>query len=110
MTTHLLIIEAYLRRNPDNCFIAKTGETITGAILSGHDGRRGYIYHLAVRKEARRQGIGGALVSHALAALKTQGIRKVALVVFSDNQQGNAFWERQGFEARADLAYRNRLL
>jgi len=34
----------------------------------------------------------------------------VALVVFSRNETGNAFWERMGFTLREDLCYRNRNL
>ena len=75
-----------------------------------HDGRRGYIYHTAVSPAYRHQGIGTALVNAALHALANEGIIKVALVVFSRNDAGNAFWERLGFTARGDLTYRNKAL
>jgi len=39
-----------------------------GVILSGHDGRRWYIYHTTVENTARKQGIGTALVDAALEA------------------------------------------
>lgn len=100
----------YLRRNPHTCFVSEQDRTITGAILAGHDGRRGYIYHTAVNSAYRRQGIGTALVNAALHALANEGIIKVALVVFSRNDAGNAFWERLGFTARGDLTYRNKAL
>ncbi|PKV03036.1 GCN5 family acetyltransferase [Bifidobacterium pseudolongum subsp. globosum] len=58
----------------------------------------------------RHQGIGTALVNAALHALANEGIIKVALVVFSRNDAGNAFWERLGFTARGDLTYRNKAL
>lgn len=103
-------IAAYLRRNPNTCFAAAEEGRIAGVILSGHDGRRGFIYHTAVRPECRGQGIGRALVEHAVAALKAEGISKVALVAFADNVQGNAFWARMGFTERGDLTYRNRAL
>lgn len=101
-------IQRYLRRNPDSCFVAEEGGRLLGTILAGQDGRRGFIYHLAVAEHARRQGIGSSLARAAQAALKAQGIRKVALVVFADNQAGNLFWESQGFTLRTDLSYRNR--
>lgn len=103
-------IGQYLRRNPTTCFVAESGGQFTGAILSGHDGRRGYIYHLAVADAYRRNGIGKALVEHALTALEKEGIRKVALVAFTDNTLGNQFWESQGFILREDLYYRNKAL
>lgn len=101
-------VEKYLRRNPDTCFAAVDNGKIVGIIMSGHDGRRGYIYHTAVAVEYRHQGIARALVNHAMDALKTEGIAKVALVAFSRNESGNAFWEKIGFSQREDLVYRNK--
>ena len=103
-------IERYLKRNPDTCFIAKKKNKIVGVILSGHDGRRGYIHHTAVAVNKRRQGIGKALLSAALNALEKEGINKVALVAFSKNEIGNRFWEKNGFIVRDDLVYRNKEL
>lgn len=103
-------IARYLKRNPNTCFVSEHDRTITGAILAGHDGRRGYIYHTAVSPAYRHQGIGTALVNAALHVLANEGIIKVALVVFSRNDAGNAFWERLGFTARGDLTYRNKAL
>ena len=103
-------IEKFLDRNPETSFAAFDGDTLSGVILGGHDGRRGYIYHLAVREEYRRQGVGKTLVKLCLDAMKSEGINKAALLVFNRNQAGNAFWESQGFSRREDVAYRNREL
>lgn len=43
-------IACFLRRNPDTCFVAEEHGQIVGAILTGNDGRRGHIYHTAVRR------------------------------------------------------------
>lgn len=101
-------IEKYLKRNPTTCFVAEENDNIVGVILSGHDGRRGYIHHTAVASNFRNQGIGRRLVEHAIEALKGEGIIKVALVVFSKNELGNGFWEKVGFDVREDLYYRNK--
>ncbi len=101
-------IAKYLERNPKTCFVAEENGEILGAIMSGHDGRRGYIHHTAVRRSEWRRGIGSALLEHALQALKEEGIAKVALVAFAKNAVGNAFWEGKGFAARGDLAYRDK--
>ena len=103
-------IGRFLKRNPSTCFVAVEDDQVAGCIMAGHDGRRGYIYHTAVHPSQRRKGIAAALVEAALAALKDEGISKVALVVFSRNEQGNAFWEKQGFTQRNDLVYRNKNL
>ena len=100
----------YLKRNPSTCFVAEKDGKLLGAILSGHDGRRGYIYHTAVIESARSQGIGGKLLEASLNALAQAGISKVALVVFEYNEIGNSFWEKAGFSKRNDLIYRNKSL
>jgi len=103
-------IAKYLLRNPNTCFVAEKSGEIVGVILSGNDGRRGYIHHAAVAQNEQKRGIGTALVNAALAALKSEGITKAALVVFEKNDEGNAFWEKRGFTTRPDLVYRNKQL
>lgn len=103
-------IDRFLKRNPDTCFVAEYVNKIIGIIMVGNDGRRGYIYHTAVTSEYQNQGIGSKLVDTAINALKNQNISKVALVVFAKNENGNAFWEKQGFTVREDLVYRNKTL
>ena len=103
-------IEKYLKRNPSTCFVAKQDNAIVGVVLAGHDGRRGFIHHMAVAEDCRRQGIATDLLGQALAALKEEGINKAALLVFNRNEAGNAFWERQGFTVRDDVTYRNKEL
>ncbi len=103
-------IERFLRRNPRSCFVAQEGGRLTGTILSGHDGRRGHIYHTAVHPDFRRRGVGRALVHAAMDALEAEGIAKTMLVVFKANAGGNEFWESLGFTVRDDLVYRNKAL
>ena len=103
-------IKRFLDRNPDTCFVALEQEKIIGVIIAGNDGRRGYIYHTAVDPEQRHRGIATRLVNEAMGALKALGINKTALVVFSKNEGGNAFWEKSGFNSREDLVYRNKTI
>ena len=103
-------IDKYMKRNPNTCFVAVVSGKIVGVILSGHDGRRGYIHHTAVSITSRNKGIGSALIDTALKALKDEGIHKVALVVFKGNDIGNTFWEQKGVGTREDLSYRNKAL
>lgn len=103
-------IRKYLERNPSTCFVATVNGCLAGAILCGHDGRRGFIYHAAVKAGLRGRGIGSALVDAALDALKKEGITKAALVAFAANESGNRFWEARGFTRREDIIYRNKSL
>lgn len=103
-------VKKFLDRNPNTSFVAEEENKIIGIILSGHDGRRGYIYHVCVREECRNKKIGSQPVSKSPEALKNEGINKVALLVFNKNEIGNAFWQKQGFIERVDVKYRNKVL
>lgn len=103
-------IGKYLRRNPTTSFVAVEDNKVVGVILGGHDGRRGFIHHACVAEDYRGQGIGTQLLNTCLEALIAEGIHKVALLVFRRNEIGNAFWEKNGFTVREDIAYRNRAL
>lgn len=103
-------VDKFIQRNPDTCLVAEKDSQIIGVIMAGNDGRRGYIYHTAVRPDYRRMGIAGKLVDQAMNELSALGINKAALVVFDRNSAGNAFWETQGFTVRDDLIYRNKAL
>jgi len=81
-------VQSYLERNPGLSFVARCGGELVGAVLCGHDGRRGYLHHLAVPIEHRRRGIGAALVERCLAGLKDAGIRKCNIFVFGSNESG----------------------
>ena len=77
---------------------------LVGAVLCGHDGRRGYIHHLAVRPESRRQGIGRQLVRACLSGLHRQGMQKCHLFVFRQNSPAIAFWLANNFTGRDELS------
>ncbi len=101
-------IASYLARNPGLSFVARCGTRIVGAVLCGHDGRRGYLHHLAVARDLRRHGIGQALVRACLDGLAAVGIPKCNLFLFTDNAAGEAFWRHTGWVKRADLAVMQR--
>lgn len=103
-------IARYLARNPGLSFIAQEGDTVIGSILCGHDGRRGYIHHLAVDEGYRRHGIGSALVEHCLAALAEAGIQKCHLFIFHENYDGIDFWRANEWTLRQDIRIMSRNL
>ncbi len=96
-------MEAYLKRNPGMSFVAKYQKEIVGAVLCGHDGRRGYLHHLAVHPTHRNQGIGRTLVQRCVTALQRIGIQKCHLFIFNNNIEGIRFWEKIGWSVRQDL-------
>lgn len=98
-------VSRFLLRNPGVSVVAERDGKIIGAILCGHDGRRGCLYHVCVKEECRRQGIGKAMVVFCMEALKKEQINKVSLIAFTKNDVGNAFWKEIGWTRREDLNY-----
>ena len=96
-------VERFLRRNPGNSVVAEKDGEIVGTILCGHDGRRAGFYHVCVKEEYRKQGIGKAMVSFAMEILRKEKVNKISLVAFMDNELGNNFWNKEGWERREDL-------
>jgi len=91
-------LAGYLRRNPGMSQVACSGEQLVGAVLAGHDGRRGLIYHLAVSREQRGKGLGRKLTDQSIAAFKAAGVVRGLILVSRDNPTGEQFWSRQGWE------------
>ena len=96
-------IGAYLERNPGLSFVARDGGKLVGAVLCGHDGRRGYLHHLAVDHDHRRKGIGKALAAKCIEGLRAASIPKCNIFVFDENDPALAFWEADGWKGRSDL-------
>ncbi len=103
-------IKRFLERNPGLSYIALDGDHVVGAALCGHDGRRGYIHHLAVVHTHRRQGIGRSLVSRCMFSLMQIGISKCHLFVFDQNQGAIDFWNRVGWTQRVELMMMSQLI
>ncbi len=95
-------IHTFLDRNPGLSAVAEKDNEIVGTILCGHDGRRGSFYHVCVREDLRRQGIGKAMSVFCMRALKDAGISYVSLNSFKRNSLGNSFWSGEGYKLRDD--------
>ena len=98
-------VRRFLRRNPGLSVVAEADGQLVGAILCGHDGRRGCLYHVCVREDYRKRGIGKAMAVFCMKALQAERINKVSLIAFTKNEVGNAFWKSVGWTFREDLNY-----
>lgn len=96
-------IHRFLEMNPDTCFVAVDQGALIGTVLGGNDGRRGYIYHLAVDSAYQRSGLGRELVKRCLEALKNAGLQKCHIFVIADNEEGKKFWDRIEWVRRDDI-------
>ncbi len=98
-------VRRFIDRNPGISVVATLDEKVVGAILCGHDGRRGCLYHVCVHPDHRLQGIGRQMVVFCMQKLKEEKINKVSLIAFTKNDIGNAFWKEIGWTKREDLNY-----
>lgn len=97
-------IEKYLARNEGLSFVYESDGRIVGTILCGHDGRRGFIYHVAVSPSFRKQAIGQQMVNRCLSKLTEEGIDKCHIFVLDNNDVGNQFWSRTGWDKRSGFS------
>ena len=88
----------FLARNPGLSRVATDSAAIIGVALCGHDGRRGYIYHLAVDPAYQARGLGKRLMDECLDGLRQAGLERALILVADDNPRGRKFWRRHGWE------------
>ena len=96
-------VERFINRNPDTSIVAEKDGEIIGTILCGHDGRSARFYHVCVKAEYRRQGIGKAMAVTAMRKLQEEHVNNVSLVAYKKNEAGNQFWHKAGWVLREDL-------
>ena len=93
----------FLARNPGFSLVVEDGGSIVAAVLCGHDGRRGYLYHLGVAATHRRRGLAREIVRRCLASLRAEGIGRCQVFVMVENVAARQFWEEVGGKMRHDL-------
>lgn len=98
-------VARFLARNPSTSVVAIADGKVVGAILCGHDGRRGCLYHVCVHENYRKHGIGKAMAVACMRALQAEHINKVNLIAFKSNEIGNQFWKGEEWTFRDDLNY-----
>ncbi len=97
-------VPAKLAMNDDLLFVAVEHGEVLGSIMAGYDGHRGWLYSVAVRQDAKRRGIGTALVETAQAALRALGCPKINLQVRSTNAAVIAFYKGLGFSVEDHIS------
>jgi ribosomal protein S18 acetylase RimI-like enzyme len=96
-------IEKKIQRDPDLFLLAEADGEIIGSIIGGYDGRRGLIYHLAVRQDFRKQGVGDMLLAEVEKRMQAKGCIKCYLLVLEDNERAMQFYENRGWSDMKDI-------
>ncbi len=103
-------MDRYLKRNPGMSFMAVDQEIIVGTALAGHDGRRGYLFHVGVDKNYRGTGIGHKLLEHCYSALRDAGITKCYVFLLKDNEEGQRYWLKEEWSATDEFNLMSKLI
>ena len=96
-------VKLKLCRDPDLFLVVEEEHEIVGSVIGGWDGRRGWIYHLAVKPEHQRKGIGANLVREVEKRLIAKGAKKVNAQVYRWNEKSSEFFKSIGYETQPDL-------
>ena len=71
---------------------------ISGSVMVGHDGHRGWLYYVASTPRSRGRGIGRQMVQAAEEWLRQRGVVKAQLMIRETNSKVVSFYEHLGFE------------
>jgi ribosomal protein S18 acetylase RimI-like enzyme len=71
---------------------------ISGSVMVGHDGHRGWLYYVAAAPHSRGRGIGRQMVQAAEEWLRERAVVKAQLLVRETNNKVIPFYEHLGFE------------
>ena len=96
-------VKLKLQRDPELFLVAEQNDEIVGSVIGGWDGRRGWIYHLAVKPQYQRKRIGADLVYEVEKRLLAKGAKKVNAQVYKWNERSSEFFMAIGYEAQPDL-------
>ena len=98
------VIDKKLAAGDGLFFVAEAGTKVVGSIIAGYDGRRGWIYSLAVLPEHRRRGLGSRLMRHAEERLKLLGCPKINLQIMQGNEAVEAFYRKLGYQTEPRIS------
>jgi ribosomal protein S18 acetylase RimI-like enzyme len=90
-------IQKKLQRDPDLFLVVVSEDKIIGTVLGGFDGRRGMVYHLAVERTHRGQGIAHALMAEIEKRITAKGALKIYLMMNRDHPELVEFYTKLGW-------------
>ena len=92
-----------LERDPDLFLVAEEESKIVGVVIGGWDGRRGWIYRLAVDPRFRRRRIARKMLLEVERRMRKKGVPRVHALVFNWNAPSLNLFESSGYEKQSNL-------
>jgi ribosomal protein S18 acetylase RimI-like enzyme len=96
-------IQRLLVRNPGLSVVALNGDQLVGCALGSHDGRRGFMQHVAVSPVQRGHGIAKRMIDVCLERFRALELGWVHLDVEDANDAAMSFWLKSGWTPRNNL-------
>lgn len=94
--------EMMINMNKNSCFVAEENGEIIGTIFGIFNGRRAWIYHLAVDNQYQKQHIGSLLLKKAEEALVNQGALKIRTFIEFHNLGVFPFYQKNNYKVISD--------
>jgi len=95
-------LDLLIRFNTESCIVAKNNETIIGTAIGAFNGKRAWIYHVAVGPKWQKKGIGSVLLKHVEEILKKKGATKIFLGIAFTNLKVAPFYSKHGYTVMND--------
>lgn len=91
-------------RKVGRVYVARDGDRVVAtvcvleSISTAEGGRAGLLEDMVVRPELRGQGIGKALLDHAIDQSRARGLLRLTLLTDSDNDRARGLYAQAGFQ------------
>jgi len=94
-------IDHDLRQNPEHTFVAEVDGEPVGYVCTRtyRTTRIGHVANIAVERRRQGQGIGRALLQHALEHFRQCGMRYARIETLEQNYRGRSLYPSLGFQA-----------
>ena len=89
--------------DPELFLVGESSGRIIATALGGYDGFRGWVYHLAITPERRREGLARQMMGEIEARLAVRGCPKLNLQVRTSNAEVIAFYESLGYSVEENV-------
>jgi RimJ/RimL family protein N-acetyltransferase len=103
-------LQQKLIRDPELFLLAEAHRRVIGTAIGSWDGRRAWVYRVAVEPSRQGQGIGTQLMVELESRLARLGARSAALLVLRENEPIVRLYRRLGYEAEDGVAFMKKVL